>query len=132
MLATAAPVAPCTCQRDRAPGSIRVPCDQRRQLTAIEYNELMGGRRKRGAAIAHELAQRQEDLDRYRPMPTKAKGTALEKQRLQNINMFKGGKALPDELTLAPIEGTACVGRWWCVAVGVVTYGGTRLGGAPV
>ena len=76
-------------------------------MTAIEYNELMGGRRKRGAAIAHELAQRQEDLERYRPMPTKAKGTELEKQRLQNINMFKGGKALPDELTLAPIQGSS-------------------------
>jgi len=66
----------------------------------------MGGRRKRGDAIQAELAEREAERDRYRPLPTKAKSTPLEKQRLQNINMFKGGKGLPEELTLAPIQGT--------------------------
>lgn len=81
-------------------------CVQPRHLTQIEYAEMMGGRRKRGTAIAAEVSHRQAELDSYRPMPTKAKSTPLEKQRLQNINMFKGGKVLPDELTLAPIKGT--------------------------
>ena len=37
----------------------------------------------------------------------KAVSTEAEKRKLAALFQFKGGKALPDELTLAPVEGMA-------------------------
>ena len=80
-------------------------------LTQIEYHEMAGGRRKPQDAIKAELDQAEQQRMRYRPPATKATATALEKRRLQTINTLKGGKALPEELTLRPIDGTVL---GWC------------------
>ncbi len=62
-----------------------------------------------------------EDIDRKQaedartgdvvlPPLTKAVSTDTEKRRLQALFQFKGGKALPEELTLAPIDGHVPLG----------------------
>jgi hypothetical protein len=43
--------------------------------------------------------------DTYFPPVSKPVSTEAEKRKLAAIFQFKGGKALPDELTMAPVEG---------------------------
>jgi hypothetical protein len=57
------------------------------------------------AAVDHRLEQQAAEADITFQPATKAVSTDAEKKRLATVFQFKGGKALPDELTLAPVEG---------------------------
>lgn len=55
--------------------------------------------------IDKRLEEAEKTADKSFPPIRKAIHTEAEKRRLQAAFQFKGGKALPEELTLAPIEG---------------------------
>jgi hypothetical protein len=55
--------------------------------------------------IDKRLEEAEKSADKAFPPIKKAIHTEAEKRRLQAAFQFKGGKALPEELTLAPIEG---------------------------
>lgn len=62
-----------------------------------------------GVVPKSEIDRRREEDERTAdtvfPPLTKPVYTEAEKRKLQALFQFKGGKALPEELTLAPIEG---------------------------
>ena len=53
----------------------------------------------------HRLELQAKDADITFQPAKKAVSTDAEKRKLAAMFQFKGGKALPDELTLAPVEG---------------------------
>lgn len=55
--------------------------------------------------IDSRLAEDERTADRVLPPLSKAVSTEAEKRKLQAVFQFKGGKALPEELTLAPVDG---------------------------
>lgn len=56
-------------------------------------------------AIDARIADAELNGDKALPPISKPVATEAEKRRLQAVFQFKGGKALPDELTLAPVVG---------------------------
>lgn len=62
-------------------------------------------RRKHRDTIEAELRAAQVDVEQYRPPLRKAVSTDKHKLLLQNQFTYKGGKALPEELTMPPIVG---------------------------
>ncbi len=55
--------------------------------------------------IERKIVEDERTADKMFPPISKAISTESEKRKLQAMFQFKGGKALPEELTLAPIEG---------------------------
>ena len=62
-------------------------------------------RRRPAEAIQGELEDNQMRIDAYRPPHVMPVSTAAQKDRLSEINEFRGGRSLPAELTQAPRPG---------------------------
>lgn len=78
------------------------PPSQRTHVAAIDALPI---RRRGQGAIAAREASAAATADRIAAPLTKPVSTEANKRRLQAINSLKGGKALPEELTAAPISG---------------------------
>ncbi len=79
------------------------PCFLQPTFAPIELRAGLGVVHK--DVIDSRLAEDERIADRVLPPLSKAVSTEAEKRKLQAVFQFKGGKALPEELTLAPVDG---------------------------